>query len=67
MVDKKGFRYGNSMALYNYIESCLKRDENPDPKEMVIALLPRAHKLGLVCECLRWDCPSPPDPVLRWA
>ena len=64
MVANAGFRHGESGALRNYIERCQNRGDNPDPSDMVRALLPRANKLGLVYQCFRWDCPPPPDPVL---
>ena len=48
------------MALLNFIERCLKSEEDSDSKEMVIVLPPRAHKLDLIHECFRWDCPLPP-------
>ena len=48
-----------SMALLNFIERCLKSEEDSDSKEMVIVLLPRAHKLGLIHERFRCDCPLP--------
>ena len=43
------------MALNRYIRRCHERDEFPDAKEMVLAMLPRAARHGLVHHCFRWD------------
>lgn len=55
-------RFETAPTVRNDIAAWLKyRVLNPP----IDTTLPRAQKLGLIYECFRWDCPLPPNPVLR--
>ena len=58
MVSDAGCRFGEFMALNNYLQRCLEKNECPDSRDMAGALLPRANKWGLVYECFRRDLPA---------
>ena len=66
-VLRAGCRHGEPMALGRYIRRCLDENENPDPHDMVRALLPRAARLGLVAAHFRYDRIShEPTPQPLW-